>query len=506
MAQVWAARLVGTRGFRKVVAIKTILQGTMDDRRMEEMFLQEATLASHLQHPNIVQTLELGEHDGLLYLVMEWVDGEPLHTIVTHAQDDGGLPLSMSVNIVGQALRGLHAAHEQRDENGAPLGLVHRDMSPQNVLVTYDGTTKLVDFGIAKATARATVLTDAGEVKGKVAYVSPEQVSGLPVDRRSDIFSIGVLLYLLTTGRHPFKGESASETVRNIASPAPALPPSAIVADYPPALEAVILRALQKPPEARFATAEEMACALEEAMPQCLERSFDAKVGEYLSSILGSRGIERRRQLRLAEERIDRGRDSTGQAPSSSSYGSLRAVSIERTGSEIIIRAEPTALREAPLSGTQVVEFAPRRGRQRKALWGAGLVLCGIMAGLGARGLSSEPTPDVPAAAASPVPNATLESGHIAPEPAALAAPATPSAEATVDEPSPPSKPAARATALRPQPASAPATLRRSAPQRAVPKPGEATKQPVEAPKEAKSPGAPKVLNAWDPSSFGSRH
>src|SRR6185295_16691751 len=137
MAQVWAARLRGSRGFQKIVAIKLIRLGTNDDERMERMFQEEATLAAQILHPNVVATLELGDHEGALYLVMEWVEGEPLSVIMKEAADRGGIPLPIAVNLIGQACRGLQAAHDLRDESGVLLGLVHRDISPQNVLVTY---------------------------------------------------------------------------------------------------------------------------------------------------------------------------------------------------------------------------------------------------------------------------------------------------------------------------------------------------------------------------------
>src|SRR5436190_1804643 len=195
MAQVWAARLLGTRGFQKIVAIKTILPGAIDDERMERMLLEEATLASQIHHPNVVATLELGEDDGMLYLVMEWVEGESLSLLVSRSSQRGGIPLPIAVNLVGQACKGLHAAHELRDESGALLGVVHRDISAHNVLVTYSGNAKLVDFGVAKATALSSALTEGGEIKGKFAYLAPEQAVGQPVDRRTDIFGMGILLY-----------------------------------------------------------------------------------------------------------------------------------------------------------------------------------------------------------------------------------------------------------------------------------------------------------------------
>jgi serine/threonine-protein kinase len=326
MAQVWAARLRGSRGFQKIFAIKTILAGAIDDTRMERMFLQEATLASQIHHPNVVTTIELGEDEGILYLVMEWVDGESLKFIMTRAAQRGNLPLPIAVNLVGQACKGLHAAHDLRDESGTPIGVVHRDVSAQNVLVTYSGSAKLVDFGIAKATASAAGVTQAGEIKGKFAYMAPEQVTGDVVDRRTDIFGMGVILYLLTTGRHPFKGVHTAETLQNICSKRPPRLPSAIIPGYPPELEAVVLKALAKDPNDRWPTANDMLSALERAMPQSLDGSFEVQVAEYMNDLLGDRVRERRMQLRVAQEQADRARPDGMSSPGS--YGSLRALTV----------------------------------------------------------------------------------------------------------------------------------------------------------------------------------
>jgi len=207
MAHVWAARLRGTRGFQKLVAMKTILAGEMDNTALEQMFLEEASLASQIHHPNVVETLELGEQEGTLYLAMEWAEGETLNAILRQASERSLIPLPIAMNLVGQACKGLHAAHELADENGKPLGLVHRDISPHNILVTYSGNVKILDFGIAKAMNKNSGLTEAGQIKGKCAYMAPEQMRRQTVDRRADIFSMGIVLYQLTTGRHPFRGD-----------------------------------------------------------------------------------------------------------------------------------------------------------------------------------------------------------------------------------------------------------------------------------------------------------
>ena len=175
MAQVWAARLRGARQFQKIVAVKTMLPKLSEDAQFEQMFLDEASLASQIRHPNAVEIMDLGEAHGILYLVMEWIDGVPLNHLMKAAKIRGGVPLPIAARIAMQACAGLHAAHELHDERGRPVGLVHRDVSPQNLLVTYDGVTKVVDFGVAKATALGTAaVTQAGQVKGKVSYMAPE--------------------------------------------------------------------------------------------------------------------------------------------------------------------------------------------------------------------------------------------------------------------------------------------------------------------------------------------
>jgi len=330
MAEVWAARLHGTRGFQKVVAIKTILPGAIDDARMEQMFLAEAELASKIHHPNVVGTIDLGEHDGTLYLVMEWVDGESLNVLMSKAASQGGVPLAIGVNLIGQACQGLFAAHNLRDDEGHLLGVVHRDVSPHNLLVTFTGTAKVVDFGIAKATSLASS-TEVGEVKGKFAYMAPEQVRAQPVDARTDLFALGILLYQITTGKHPFRGENPGETLQNICAERGPTPPSAFLPDYPAELESVVLKALAKHPDDRFSTANEMLTALERAMPGPLEASFEVQVAEYLRQLFGARTTERRTALRVAQERVDQQRAESSSQISLGSLGTLRAIAIDRT-------------------------------------------------------------------------------------------------------------------------------------------------------------------------------
>ena len=307
MAAVWAARQRGSRGFSKTVAVKTMLPTISDDPRFEQMFLDEARIASRIRHPNIVEILDLGEQDDVLYLVMEWVDGEPLSLVRYTAVEEGPFPLPIAVKILTDACAGLHAAHELLDEDGKTVGLVHRDISPQNILVGYDGVVKLVDFGVAKTAGPSAETTNVGQVKGKPPYMSPEQALGKPVDRRTDLFALGIVLYQLVTGRHPMRGETDVATLHNIVSNQPILPPGVFNSQFPIQLERVIMKALARDPDQRFQTARDFELALDEVTHESLPRVRTEEVGRFVNGLLGTHGEERRaavrESIRLADER-----------------------------------------------------------------------------------------------------------------------------------------------------------------------------------------------------------
>jgi serine/threonine-protein kinase len=305
MAQVWAARLRGTRGFQKIVAIKVMLPAMADEPNFQRMFLDEARLASQIRHPHVIEILDLGEDQDVLYLVMDWVDGEPLNVIMRHAAQRGGIPLAVAVNIAIQACRGLHAAHELRNEDGELVELVHRDVTPQNILVSYDGVVKIVDFGVAKATSRQAAETARGHLKGKVAYMSPEQLRSEPIDRRTDIFALGIVLYMMTVGKHPFKSDNEGATILNIISEEPVVPPRQLVKEYPATLESIVLRALDKNPKRRFATANEMLKALSRALPTSVPVSTDEEVAGFLRALLPDRLYRRKAEVRRALDLAD---------------------------------------------------------------------------------------------------------------------------------------------------------------------------------------------------------
>jgi eukaryotic-like serine/threonine-protein kinase len=434
MGQVWLGRLQGARGFAKLVAIKTILGGVNETGRFERMLLEEARIAALIHHANVVQTIELGEDDGTLYLVMEWVDGEPLSAVLGLAQERGGLPIGVAANLIAQTLRGLHAAHELCDDSGASLGVVHRDVSPHNVLITYSGVAKLLDFGIAKATKRSNQETVTGEVKGKYAYMAPEQVLGTAMDRRTDLFAVGIMLYTMTAGRHPFKHHNDAGVLHAITSEKPADPPSRFVADYPPALEAVVMKAIDKNIEQRFATAEEMRLALEQAVPAAVAAN-DARVRSYIGELLQDRAAARREAIRRTLLRADTQTPSAGSpvfVQSSQSASSLRAVTRERrtttsSGSSVVIPIEPTVRRvdsRAPLVRS--------RKRYQAALLGA-LAVAGFALVIAARAVTSKPTP---VGSGAPRENVTQAAEQPAAAPLAVAAPEppTPLADAGADE------------------------------------------------------------------------
>jgi serine/threonine protein kinase len=254
MAELYLARTVGIEGFEKLVVVKRILPQYATNTAFVNMFLNEARLAATLHHPNIAQVYDIGQEQGDFFFSMEYVHGEDLGHLVSAASENG-VPISLDVALtLGAGLcAGLHHAHEKVGPDGTPLTVVHRDVSPSNVLVSYDGAVKLVDFGIARVSSAPS--STQGGLKGKIAYMSPEQCRGkTALDRRSDIFSIGTILYELTTGQLPFRDETEYAILSMIVNQ-DAEPPSKLVPEYPPALEAIVMRALARDPAQRYPTA-----------------------------------------------------------------------------------------------------------------------------------------------------------------------------------------------------------------------------------------------------------
>ena len=263
MAEVFKAKAFGVEGFEKIVAIKRILPTMSEDDEFIKMFVDEARITVQLHHENIVQVHELGRESGQYYIAMEYVSGRDMRQVLDAMKKQGlTIPVSTAAYIASSVAEGLDYAHHKADANGNNLNLIHRDVSPQNILVSYDGAVKITDFGIAKAEDRASK-TQAGVLKGKFAYMSPEQVRGQTIDGRSDIFAVGILLYEMVTGERLFLGESDFSTLDKVRK-AEVRPPSELNADLPPALEAIILKALAREPGDRYLRGAELAEALEQ--------------------------------------------------------------------------------------------------------------------------------------------------------------------------------------------------------------------------------------------------
>ncbi|MBP7126303.1 serine/threonine protein kinase [Myxococcota bacterium] len=261
MAEVFLAVAEGPEGFRKVVVVKRVLPHFSEDPRFAEMFLDEARLAARLEHPNIVQIFDLGEADGRYFIAMEFLRGLPVSQVLRRLRARGReFPHPLAAWLLARAAQALHYAHRLQGPDGRPLGIVHRDISPDNLFLTREGVVKVLDFGIAKAATHRHE-TAAGTVKGKFAYMSPEQVRGQPLDARSDVFSLGVVLYELTTSARPFGGASDLMTVSSILNDPPPRP-AEVFPGYDPLLEAVCLRCLEKDRDRRFGSAGELAEAL----------------------------------------------------------------------------------------------------------------------------------------------------------------------------------------------------------------------------------------------------
>ncbi|MGA7614884.1 MAG: protein kinase, partial [Thermoanaerobaculia bacterium] len=258
MAEVWKARMRGVEGFEKIVAIKKILPHLSDNQEFVEMFIDEAKLAAQLNHNNIIHIYDLGKIASSYYIAMEYIEGCDLKTILRQGDERSHpIPLELSVFVASKVAAALDYAHRKRDMQDREMGLVHRDVSPQNVLISHEGDIKLCDFGIAKAASKASH-TQAGALKGKLQYMSPEQAWGRPIDRRSDIFALATVLFEMLTGRKLFTGENEISILDQVRE-AKVVAPSTINDEVPPDVDAIVLKALQKEPEGRYQTAAEMA-------------------------------------------------------------------------------------------------------------------------------------------------------------------------------------------------------------------------------------------------------
>ena len=288
MGEVYLARQSGIDGFQKLLVIKTLLPHLCEDEEFITMFKDEARVTAQLIHPNICQVFEFEQVGGVFYMAMEYLRGEDLRRL-WKACEQKGIPLRVPLicRVIADAAAGLDFAHSLRDNKGEPYNIVHRDISPQNILVTFEGGVKVIDFGVAKAAGRAQH-TRTGALKGKYSYMSPEQVAGSEVDGRSDIFALGIVLHELLTGRRLFKADSDVQTLARVRE-CNVPPPSRLNPQLPPGLDQIVLKSLAKNPDDRYRTAQEFRLALEEWLIQGRMSASSAHLAEFLKQIYAER-------------------------------------------------------------------------------------------------------------------------------------------------------------------------------------------------------------------------
>jgi serine/threonine-protein kinase len=462
------------------------------------MFLDEARIAARIRHPNVAEILDLGDEDEVLYIVMEWVDGETVGALQRAAKTHGGIPLPIVLRVASQVCAGLHAAHELRDDSGALVDLIHRDISPANVLISSQGFVKIVDFGIAKSKGRMHVTRVGDMVKGKTPYLSPEQLGGMNIDRRSDIFSLGALLYVLTTGLHPFRGDTDIKTVENIALKAP-VPLREILPTLNADFEKVVLKALEKDASKRFATAAEMQRALDQVASSIGNPVTDDDVAAFVKKVIGDTLEKRDAELKAAIAAADAERGPMSVPPpvvttdDPSTFDELETVDIIASERPAAVAAVIAKTSEPPIgdaradieTDTAVAVPAGRADRRKIATMAVAGALMGglILVGLALRSAGDKPVTtqapppvEVPAVTPPPVveppppvpppPEPPVEATVAAADPEP---PATASAEPIVETPA--TKPSKPVVATKPVAASKPVAKPKPRPKAPATKP-----------------------------------
>ncbi len=367
MAEIYLAKVSGLQGFEKLVVVKRILPQLANDNQFIEMFLDEARVAATLQHPNIVQMYDIGAADDNYFISMEYVHGEDVRSIMRQLRKARRpLPLDQAINICIGVCAGLHYAHDKRGFDGTPLNIVHRDINPQNVIVTYDGGVKILDFGIAKASNRLNTETRHGTLKGKIPYMSPEQCQGRPLDRRSDVYAIGIMLYELTTGTRLYRGDSDFEVMKQIVEH-PVIPPSSRKQPYPLELEQIVLRALQKdyepkpdalPYDYRYQSAQELQADLESFVRQERLVVSNIALSAFMHDLFGER-IDAWRQASAAADQdklVEVLADKQYGSSASGSSSSLDQIEmLDDDDIEEVLNSELTVRANTPVSEISVM-------------------------------------------------------------------------------------------------------------------------------------------------------
>ncbi len=297
MATVFLARLVGVAGFQRLVAIKRLHPHLAREPEFVEMFLDEARLAARIHHPNVVPIQEVGESDQGYYLVMDYIEGDTLARVLAKAaKNNATVPYGVTIRILLDVLAGLHAAHEMKDDHGEALHIVHRDVSPQNILVGVDGVARVVDFGVARAATRLST-TRSGQLKGKLAYMAPEQARGGAIDRRADLFACGIVLWEALATKRLFKGDGEAETLNRVLYD-PIAPPSSVRPDVPKALEDICMKALARDVDQRFPTAQAFGDELEKVARGLGSVGSVRDVADCLQEVIGVDLTQQREAVR----------------------------------------------------------------------------------------------------------------------------------------------------------------------------------------------------------------
>jgi serine/threonine-protein kinase len=355
MATVYLARLSGVGGFQRFVAIKRLHPHLAREPEFIEMFLEEARLAARIHHPHVVSILEIGSSERGYYIVMEYVEGDTLGRLLARSAQTGvRLPTKVGLRVVIDMLAGLDAAHDVQDDEARPLGIVHRDISPQNVLVGVDGSSRLSDFGVARATSSPST-TRTGQLKGKLAYMAPEQARGdEDIDRRADIFASGIVLWEVLACRRLFKGEGEADTLNRVLHEA--IPPvRSVAAMVPAALEAAVAKALERDRAKRYATAAEFADALERASRVVGALGTHKDVASHLDVVLGTEISAHREAVRAWLTRSEPSHHGVTPPPRSDPASITH---IEGRGAE----GTPSGKSSAPRMPEQVLDQGPPSG------------------------------------------------------------------------------------------------------------------------------------------------
>ncbi|MET0790273.1 MAG: serine/threonine-protein kinase [Polyangiaceae bacterium] len=386
MATVYLARLTGVGGFQRFVAMKRLHPHLAGEKEFVEMFLDEARIAARIHHPNVVPILEVGASQAGYFLVMEYIEGDTLARLLARAATRGKrLPVGIALRIALDMLAGLHAAHELRDDTGEPVHLVHRDVSPQNVLVGVDGIARITDFGVARAASRLSA-TRVGQLKGKIAYMAPEQAAGEEsLDRRADGFAAGIVIWEELAAKRLFKAENEAATLSRVMTE-PVPPLTVIVPGLSPALSAVVMRALERAPNARFSTCAQFADALEAAATGKERIATPRELAAYVTEVLGDEVSAQRDAVRAWIARSEP--SQVGLTPNAT--GSVSAAAMSLPG----------------VDPSQPSTFAHGAPRGRSPAWLFVLVLLLLVAVGGGSFLFARETGPSRATAAPPPPSA----------------------------------------------------------------------------------------------------